>query len=64
MKGYSHHGRYGEGIKENNTCPFLHWKPWIPSPIFDFLGFTLQYELSYSNVLNMMDMARIPSIQG
>ena len=28
---------------------------------FDILGFTLQYELSYSNVLYMLDMAGIPS---
>jgi radical SAM family uncharacterized protein len=27
---------------------------------FDFLGFTLQYEMSYTNVLNMMDLAGIP----
>ena len=27
---------------------------------FDFLGFTLQYELSYSNVINMLDLAQIP----
>lgn len=27
---------------------------------FDFLGFTLQYEMSYTNVLNMMDLAEIP----
>ncbi|AKL95101.1 radical SAM domain-containing protein [Clostridium aceticum] len=27
---------------------------------FDFVGFTLQYELSYSNILNMLDLARIP----
>ena len=27
---------------------------------FDFLGFTLQYELSYSNVINMLDLASIP----
>ena len=27
---------------------------------FDMLGFTLQYELSYSNVLNMLDLANIP----
>jgi len=27
---------------------------------FDFLGFTLQYELSYSNILNMLDLAGIP----
>ncbi len=27
---------------------------------FDVIGFTLQYELSYSNVLNMLDLAGIP----
>ncbi len=27
---------------------------------FDMLGFTLQYELSYSNVINMLDLAGIP----
>lgn len=27
---------------------------------FDFVGFTLQYELSYSNVLYMLDLAGIP----
>lgn len=27
---------------------------------FDFLGFTLQYEMSYTNVLNMLDLAKIP----
>lgn len=27
---------------------------------FDILGFTLQYEMSYTNILNMLDMANIP----
>lgn len=27
---------------------------------FDMLGFTLQYEMSYTNVLNMLDLAGIP----
>ncbi len=31
-----------------------------PIKDFDFVGFTLQYELSYTNVLNMMDLAGIP----
>ena len=28
--------------------------------VFDFVGFTLQYEMSYTNVLAMLDMAKIP----
>ncbi len=31
-----------------------------PLSCFDFLGFTLQYEMSYTNVLNMLDLAKIP----
>ncbi len=27
---------------------------------FDFIGFTLQYEMSYTNVLNMIDLAGLP----
>ena len=27
---------------------------------FDFVGFTLQYEMSYTNVLNMLDLGKIP----
>lgn len=27
---------------------------------FDFLGFTLQYEMSYTNILNMLDLGNIP----
>ena len=31
-----------------------------PIKDFDLIGFTLQYEMSYSNVLNMLDLAGLP----
>lgn len=31
-----------------------------PMGVFDIIGFSLQYELSYTNMLNMMDMGGIP----
>ncbi len=31
-----------------------------PLSDFDFVAFTLQYEMSYTNVLNMLDLAKIP----
>ncbi|MBE6601731.1 MAG: TIGR03960 family B12-binding radical SAM protein [Ruminococcaceae bacterium] len=31
-----------------------------PLSCFDFVGFTLQYEMSYTNVLNMLELAKIP----
>ena len=27
---------------------------------FDFIGFSLQYEMSYTNVINMLDLAGVP----
>lgn len=34
-----------------------------PLSEFDLVGFTLQYEMSYSNILNMLDLAGIPLLQ-
>ena len=31
-----------------------------PLTAFDVVGFTLQYELSYTNILAMLDLAHIP----
>ena len=31
-----------------------------PIKDFDFVGFTLQYEMSYTNILSMLDLAGIP----
>lgn len=31
-----------------------------PVSSFDFVGFTLQYEMSYTNIINMLDLAGIP----
>ena len=31
-----------------------------PIKSFDFVGFTLQYEMSYTNILNMLDLGGIP----
>jgi len=31
-----------------------------PIAKFDFIGFTLQYEMSYTNILNMLDLAGVP----
>ncbi len=34
-----------------------------PVENFDFLGFTLQYEMSYTNIINMLDLGNIPIFQ-
>ncbi|NLX61564.1 MAG: TIGR03960 family B12-binding radical SAM protein [Tissierellia bacterium] len=31
-----------------------------PIKNFDFIGFTLQYEMSYTNIINMLDLGNIP----
>ena len=46
-------------MRENNI-PLFALETRDPVAGFDFLGFTLQYEMSYTNVINMLDLAGIP----
>lgn len=48
-----------EKMKEYNL-PLTAVESGDPLPDFDFIGFTLQYEMSYTNVLNMLELGRIP----
>ena len=43
-----------------NNIPLLTLESHLPVCNFDLVGFTLQYEMSYSNIINMLDMAHIP----
>ena len=46
-------------LRENNI-PLFALESRDPLCDFDFIGFTMQYEMSYTNVLNMLDLAGIP----
>ena len=48
-----------EKMKEH-ALPLTALESGDPLDCFDFVGFTLQYEMSYTNVLNMLDLAKIP----
>lgn len=43
-----------------NGIPLLSMESYLPVKDFDIVGFTLQYEMSYSNVVNMLELAGIP----
>lgn len=49
-----------EKIMRENNIPLYSLESLEPIKDFDFIGFTMQYELSYTNVLNMLDLAGIP----
>ena len=49
-----------EKVMRDNNIPLFALESRDSISEFDFVGFTLQYELSYSNVLNMLDLAGIP----
>jgi radical SAM family uncharacterized protein len=51
-----------EKMRENNI-PLYSLESKMPLKSFDVLGFSLQYELSYSSVLAMLDLAEIPLLQ-
>ena len=48
-----------EKMRENNI-PLYALESFTPIKEFDFLGFSLQYEMIYTNVLNMLDLSNIP----
>lgn len=50
---------FGEKLKENDI-PLYALGNKKPLKTFDILGFSLQYEMSYTNVLYMLDLAGIP----
>ena len=49
-----------EKVMREKNIPLFALESRDPIKDFDFIGFTLQYELSYTNLLNMLDLARIP----
>ena len=49
-----------EEVMRENNIPLYALESGDPIKDFDILGFTLQYELSYTNVLNMLDLAGLP----
>jgi hypothetical protein len=48
-----------EKMRENST-PLCTLESGDPLSEFDFIGFTLQYEMCYTNVTNMIDLAGLP----
>lgn len=49
-----------EQIMRDNNIPLYGLESKDELKEFDFVGFTLQYEMSYTNILNMLDLAQIP----
>lgn len=49
-----------EAVMREHEIPLFALESRDPISTFDFIGFTLQYELSYTNVLNMLDLAGLP----
>ncbi len=49
-----------EELMREKNVPLFGLESRDPIKDFDFIAFTLQYELSYTNVLNMLDLAGLP----
>jgi radical SAM family uncharacterized protein/radical SAM-linked protein len=49
-----------EQIMREQHIPLWSVDSFLPLTAFDVIGFTLQYELHYTTVLNMLDLAGIP----
>ncbi len=49
-----------EEVMRREEIPLYGLESFDPIRDFDFIGFTLQYEMSYTNILNMLDLAGVP----
>ena len=49
-----------ESKLREKEIPLLSLESYTPLNEFDIVGFSLQYELTYTNVLTMLDLGRIP----
>lgn len=49
-----------EELMRKNNIPLYGLESLEPVKEFDFIGFTIQYELCYTNILNMLDLAGLP----
>ncbi len=49
-----------EALMRENNIPLYALESLDPVKEFDFIGFTVQYELCYTNILNMLDLAQLP----
>ena len=47
-------------IMREQRSPLLLWKVRTLLKILDFLGITLQYEMCYTNVLQILELSQIP----
>ena len=49
-----------EELLRKHQIPLVSLESFTPLHQFDVVGFTLQYELTYTNILNMLDLGGIP----
>ena len=52
-----------EALMREHDVPLFALETMDPIGAFDFVGFTLQYEMCYTTVLNMLDLAGIPLLR-
>ena len=52
-----------EQMMRERNIPLFALESREPITNFDFIAFTLQYELSYTNILNMLDLANVPVLR-
>ena len=54
------HGWIMDEVMRKKQIPLFALESQDPIKDFDFLGITIQYEMCYTNILQVLDLARIP----
>ena len=53
-------GRHGGGAARARRCRWCRWRAAARCRDFDVVGFSLQFELTFTNILTMLDLGGIP----
>ena len=54
------HGRDLDAVMRKEHIPLFALESQDPIKDFDFLGITIQYEMCYTNILQILDLSGIP----
>ena len=54
------HGLILDKLMRDKDIPLFALREWDPVKEFDFLGITLQYEMCYTNILQILELSQIP----
>ena len=61
MREFTLHGHDLDKVMREQKIPLFALESQDPIKDFDFLGITIQFEMCYTNILQILDLSQIPT---